>query len=73
MAYTVAERNALKAALATGALRVTHEGHSVEFRSRDDMRKQLAEMEAELAAAGLIEAAEPPIRRLRYLHTKGLW
>lgn len=68
--YTQADVDELEKALATGANRVTHNGTTVEFKSRDDMLAQLALMKTEL---GLVEASTAPrIRRIRYNFQKGL-
>lgn len=55
MAWTQADADALKAAIAKGESRVTFADRSVEYRSLADMREALALIEAELAAA-----ADPP-------------
>lgn len=69
--YTLDDIAALEGALATGILRVTHNGVTTEYRSRDDMIKQLNLMKGELGV--LIDPTLPPkIRRLRLMHTKGL-
>lgn len=69
--YTSDDIAALEAALATGVLRVTHNGVTTEYRSRDDMIKQVRLMKIEL---GLLDAnpAKPMMRRIRWLGTKGL-
>lgn len=71
--YTIEDLQDLETALATGALRVTHGGTSTEFRSRDDMLRQVALMRQEL---GLppddVPRTTPAIRKLRYIVSKGL-
>lgn len=71
--YTLDDIAQLEAALATGVLRVTHNGVTTEFRSRDDMIKQISLMKGEL---GIVDTGAPSrlnmIRRLRFLGTKGL-
>lgn len=54
MAWTTAERDTLKAAIASGVLSVTYDGpprRSVTYQSLDAMRALLAEMEADIASA----------------------
>ncbi len=48
MAYTLEQYNNLKAAIATGASSVTHDGETVQFRSAAEMRALAATMEREL-------------------------
>lgn len=52
MAYTQAQIDALKDALARGVRSVTYDGKQVDYQSREEMRKQLAEMEAEVRFGG---------------------
>lgn len=50
MAWTEADKTALKAAIATGASSVTYsDGSSVDYRSLADMRRTLALIEEELS------------------------
>lgn len=52
MAFTQADIDALKAALATGALTVrAPDGRMVTYRSVDEMLRTLARMEAEVGSA----------------------
>lgn len=44
MAWTQTDLDALDAAIATGARRVTYDGHTVEYHSMDDMLKARAMM-----------------------------
>lgn len=69
--YTTDDIAALESALATGVLRVTHNGVITEFRNRDDLIKQIRLMKIEL---GLLDAnpQKPMIRRLRFMGSKGL-
>jgi hypothetical protein len=64
MAYTQSEVDALKQAIATGALSVRHGDKSVTYNSLADMIKALRIMEAELA--GTTAATRPNVRRLRF-------
>ena len=50
-AYTAAQRDALKNAIAQGVLNVTYNGTRTEWRSLKEMNQLLAQMEAELAEA----------------------
>lgn len=51
MAYTETQRDALMAAIASGVLRVTYDGKTVEYRSMAELRIALAEVERALAIA----------------------
>lgn len=62
MAFTQADIDALKVALATGARRVRFGDRETEFRSLEEMRALLADMQREVA--GL--AAPPVFRRTDY-------
>ncbi|HPT27530.1 MAG TPA: hypothetical protein PLZ95_14015 [Bryobacteraceae bacterium] len=68
MAYTQSQLEALEAALASGTLRVSFEGRSVEYRSVDEIKKALAEVKAALAAA---DPATPRTRMIRVYTEKG--
>ena len=46
--YTQAEYDALRQAIASGALSVSHDGETVTFRSASEMRALLAAMERSL-------------------------
>jgi hypothetical protein len=48
MAYTQADIDALKAAMATGTRRVTYGDKTVEYRDQADMERQLQAMQAEV-------------------------
>jgi hypothetical protein len=50
MAWTTAELDALKRAYASGTLRVSYDGRSVEYGSADDLLKRIRTIEAEIAA-----------------------
>lgn len=50
MAYTQAQLEALEEALASGMLRVSFEGRSMEYRSVEELKKAIAEVRAGLAA-----------------------
>ena len=51
MTFTQTELDALKAAYATGALRITHEGKTVEYASESDLLRRIRMIEGEIAAA----------------------
>ncbi len=51
MAYSQTQLEALEAALASGMLRLSFEGRSVEYRSVEELRKAIAVVKAALAAA----------------------
>ena len=55
MAWTQAELDALKKAYASGTLRVSYEGRSVEYGSEADLIRRIRTIEREMAA----EAGKP--------------
>jgi len=69
--YTLEELSDLEAALATGALRVTHGVTTTEYRNREDMVRQVLLMRNELGVAA-DSVRTPAIRRIRFLTSKGL-
>ncbi|CAK0739365.1 Phage tail protein [Azospirillaceae bacterium] len=46
--YTEAQRDALRDAIASGVLRVSYDGRTVEYRSLNDLRAALREVESVL-------------------------
>lgn len=66
MAWTASDRDALQAAMAKGEKRVAFADRSVEYRTLDEMRQQLAMIEASLA-----EVADRP-RLYRVIAGQGL-
>lgn len=68
MAYTAADREALERALARGERRVTFGDKTVEYRSVDELRAALREVDAALAR----EAGRPNLRQIRVTTGKGL-
>lgn len=66
MAYTTAQRDALKAAIAQGALTVEYDGKRITYRSLDEMERVLRLMDAEI---GDVAA---PRRQIRVTSRKGL-
>ncbi len=49
MSFTQAELDVLKEAYAAGALRVTHDGKTVEYGSESDLLRRIRTIESELA------------------------
>lgn len=68
MAYTAADREALERALARGERRVTFGDKTVEYRSVDELRAALREVDAALAR----EAGRKTVRQIRVTTGKGL-
>lgn len=60
MAFTVDQLTALETAIATGQLRVTFDGKSVDYRSMDDLLKAYNFVYAKLEEQGLVD---PSARR----------
>lgn len=54
MAFTVAQLTAVEEAIASGALKVTYEGKTVEYRSMADLRSAREIIRADLVAQGLL-------------------
>ena len=68
MAYTEAQRDALRKALASGVLRVSYDGMATEYRSVEELKAALHTVERELAD----EAGRKALRQVRVYATKGL-
>lgn len=51
MSFTQAELDALKEAYASGALRITHEGKTVEYGSEADLLRRIRVIEGEMSTA----------------------
>ena len=66
MAYTTTQLSALESALASGALRVSYEGRSVEYRSIDDLKKAIAEVKS-----GINSGSTTRVRQIRMYSDKG--
>ncbi|MDD4617482.1 MAG: hypothetical protein PHW76_10345 [Alphaproteobacteria bacterium] len=49
MTYTTSQRDALRQAIASGVLRLSYDGKTVEYRSMADLKTALNEVEASLA------------------------
>ena len=67
MSWTATELEALRRAYASGTLRVSYDGKSVEYGSADDLLKRIRTIEAEMAAA----AGNPKPRRSLATFRKG--
>lgn len=68
MAYTNADREALERALARGERRVTFGDKTVEYRSVDELRAALREIDTALAR----QAGQSRTRQIRITTGKGL-
>ena len=68
MTYTISQRDALRAAIASGVLRLSYDGKTVEYRSVDELRAALREVDAALAR----EAGRTTVRQIRVTTGKGL-
>lgn len=68
MTYTTAQRDALRQAIASGVLRISYEGKSVEYRSMAELKSALSEVEAGLAKDG----GKAQTRRIRIYSQKDL-
>ena len=64
--YTEAHRDALREAIASGVLRVSYDGRTVEYRSLTDLRAALREVEAAL------DPARRTVRQIRISADQGL-
>jgi multidrug resistance efflux pump len=67
MSYTTQQLEALRKALATGERRVSFGDRTVEYRSIDELKAAIREVEAELART----AGEPRTRQIRVTTGKG--
>ncbi|WP_406720424.1 hypothetical protein RPE78_12290 [Thioclava litoralis] len=68
MAYTQDQIESLKAAMAKGVTSVEMNGERVQFRSLDEMQRQLGRMQAEVAGARRVST----LRQLRPRLSRGL-
>ena len=66
--YTEAELGALKKALASGHLRVSHEGSTIEYRSIAELEAAIHRVESGLAA----DAGAVAVRQVRAVPGKGV-
>ena len=65
--YTDAHRDALREAIASGVLRVSYDGRTVEYRSLADLRAALREVETAL------DPARRTVRQIRIVADKDLF
>jgi NifB/MoaA-like Fe-S oxidoreductase len=71
MAYTEAQRTALKEAIALGATKVRYRDREVTYRNLEEMKEILRDMDRELATlAG--EERPSRVRQVRFITSKGL-
>lgn len=68
MTYTTAQRDALKQAIASGVLRLSYEGKTVEYRSMGELKAALAEVEQGLAR----DNGQPQTRQIKIYADKDL-
>ncbi|MGE0108156.1 MAG: phage head-tail joining protein [Bdellovibrionales bacterium] len=68
MTYTIAQRDALKAAIASGVLSLSYDGNSVQYRSMDELKAALAEVEQGLAK----DSGKTQVRRIKIYAEKDL-
>lgn len=68
MTYTTAQRDALKQAIASGVLRLSYDGKTVEYRSMSELKSALAEVEQGLAK----DNGQPVTRQIKIYADKDL-
>lgn len=68
MTYTLAHRDALKQAIASGVLRLSYDGRTVEYRSMAELKSALNEVEAALAR----DSGKPQTRQIKIYAEKDL-
>ena len=68
MAYTQTQLDALRAALASGELSVSHDGRRVEYRSIAELERAISTVQSALA----VQSGRKPVRRIRIATSKGL-
>ena len=68
MTYTIVQRDALRQAIASGVLRLVYEGKHVEYRSMDELKSALNEVEQALAR----DSGEVQTRRIKIYAEKDL-
>ena len=68
MTYTTAQRDALKQAIASGVLRLSYDGRTVEYRSMAELKSALNEVEAALAR----DSGKPQTRQIKIYADKDL-
>ncbi len=68
MTYTTSQRDALRQAIASGVLRISYDGKSVEYRSLSDLKAALAEVDQGLAR----DNGQPQTRQIKIYADKDL-
>ena len=68
MTYTIAQRDALKQAIASGVLRLAYDGKTIEYRSMNELKAALNDVEAALAR----DSGDPQTRRIKIYAEKDL-
>ena len=68
MTYTTSQRDALRQAIASGVLRLSYDGKTVEYRSLADLKAALAEVEQSLAR----DNGQPQTRQIKIYADKDL-
>jgi len=68
MTYTTSQRDALRQAIASGVLRLSYDGKTVEYRSMADLKTALNEVEASLARG----SGQVQTRRIKIFAEKDL-
>lgn len=68
MTYTVAQRDALRQAIASGVLRLSYDGRTVEYRSMAELKSALNEVESALAR----DSGKPQTRQIKIYAEKDL-
>lgn len=68
MTYTTTQRDALKQAIVSGVLRLSYDGKTIEYRSMNELKAALNEVEAALAR----DAGDPQTRRVKIYSEKDL-
>ena len=68
MTYTIAQRDALKQAITSGVLRLSYDGKTVEYRSMNELKAALNEIESSLVR----DSGDPQTRRIKIYAEKDL-
>lgn len=64
--YTTAQRDALREAIASGVLKVSYDGRTIEYRSLSDLKAALRDVEAAL------DPSKRSVRQVNFIASKGL-
>ena len=68
MTYTTTQRDTLKQAIASGVLRISYDGKTVEYRSMTELKAALNEVETALSR----DSGDPQTRRIKIYGEKDL-